>query len=151
MKSDPKVFIPIFLISPIPFVTFTPPISPLYFIIFTLINMYIIAKIYKLIRQNMEIKKEHLCESALFIFIFNSQLDLMGNWETKNRNPLFSKVSARFPTTVAHLHLGNPGNRLTGFLWFLIHPHKSLLHSVKGDFGLARGIGIILLPSPDLV
>ena len=38
--------------------------------IFTLINMYIIAKIYKLIRQNMEIKKEHLCESALFIFIF---------------------------------------------------------------------------------
>ena len=66
MKSDPKVFIPIFLISPIPF---TPPISPLYFIIFTLINMYIIAKIYKLIRQNMEIKKEHLCESALFIFI----------------------------------------------------------------------------------
>jgi|UPI0002E7A266 hypothetical protein len=31
--------------------------------------MYIIAKIYKLIRQNMEIKKEHLCESALFIFI----------------------------------------------------------------------------------
>ena len=37
--------------------------------IFTLINMYIIAKIYKLIRQNMEIKKEHLCESALFIFI----------------------------------------------------------------------------------
>ena len=69
MKSDPKVFIPIFLISPIPFVTFTPPISPLYFIIFTLINMYIIAKIYKLIRQNMEIKKEHLCESALFIFI----------------------------------------------------------------------------------
>ena len=24
---------------------------------------------------------------ALFIFIFNSQLDLMGNWETKNRNP----------------------------------------------------------------
>ena len=69
MKSDPKVFIPIFLISPIPFVTFTPPISPLYFIIFTLINMYIIAKIYKLIRQKMEIKKEHLCESALFIFI----------------------------------------------------------------------------------
>ena len=69
MKSDPKVFIPIFLISPIPFVTFTPPISPLYFIIFTLINMYIIAKIYKLIRQNMEIKKEHICESDLFIFI----------------------------------------------------------------------------------
>ena len=68
MKSDPKVFIPIFLISPIPFVTFTPPISPLYFIIFTLINMYIIAKIYKLIRQ-MEIKKEHLRRSALFIFI----------------------------------------------------------------------------------
>lgn len=86
-----------------------------------------------------------------FIFIFNSQLDLMGNWETKNRNPLFSKMSARFPTTVAHLHLGNLGNRLTGFLWFLIHSHKSLLHSVKGDFGLACGIGIILLPSPDLV
>jgi len=28
MKSDPKVFIPIFLISPIPFVTFTPNIYP---------------------------------------------------------------------------------------------------------------------------
>ena len=86
-----------------------------------------------------------------FYLYFYSQLDLMGNWETKNRSPLFSKVSARFPTTVAHLHLGNLGNRLTGFLWFLIHPHKSLLHSVKGDFGLARGIGIILLPAPDLV
>lgn len=74
----------------------------------------------------------------------------MGNWETKNRNPLFSKVSARFPTTVAHLHLGNLGNRLTGFLWFLIHSHKSLLHSVKGDFGLSGGVVIILLPSPIL-
>ena len=33
MKSDPKVFIPIFLISPIPFVTFTPQYLPLYSII----------------------------------------------------------------------------------------------------------------------
>ena len=71
MKSDPKVFIPIFLISPIPFVTFTPPISPLYFIIFTLINMYIIAKIYKLIRQNMEIKKEHLIMANFFCLIID--------------------------------------------------------------------------------
>ena len=69
MKSDPKVFIPIFLISPIPFVTFTPPISPLYFIIFTLINMYIIAKIYKLIRQNMEIKKSTSVK-VLFLSLF---------------------------------------------------------------------------------
>ena len=29
--------------------------------------MYIIAKIYKLIRQNMEIKKEHLCEQTFFV------------------------------------------------------------------------------------
>ena len=72
MKSDPKVFIPIFLISPIPFVTFTPPISPLYFIIFTLINMYIIAKIYKLIRQKKSTSVKVLFLSlfyALFLFI----------------------------------------------------------------------------------
>ncbi len=41
MKSDPKVFIPIFLISPIPFVTFTPPnISPVLYHIYTYKYVY---------------------------------------------------------------------------------------------------------------
>lgn len=75
----------------------------------------------------------------------------MGNWETTDRSPLFSKVSAWFPTNVAHLHMGNHGNRRIGFLWLPVHPYKSLLHSVKGDFGLSGSVGIILLPAAYLV